>query len=251
MRRSVVRGASYLLCTFITYNLSPVTVFSAQWPSLFRGVVVADSQVGVRVVSVDESSQAYGADLRPEDVIVSVGGEEIHSIDEFATISAHLKGRQARAMLTVFRQGVPREILLHLYSYPVLRAWGLEFVPDHDVRFASPEVGLAYWARLGRGFEEAGKPQQAVEAYLNGLHNVPTDVASATKAAELLARLGQDGLRQGSTAEGIARLRQSVTLLERLFDQPLSEEQLQRIKGQLEHTIETLRRLRLVSQTSV
>ena len=50
------------------------TVHAKGWPSLFRGVVVADSQVGIRVVRVEDASQAHLADLRPEDIIVRVNG---------------------------------------------------------------------------------------------------------------------------------------------------------------------------------
>lgn len=222
---------------------SPVTAFAGELPSLFRGVVVADSPVGVRVVSLEESSQAYLADLRPEDIVVHIQGREVHSIDEFAALSHELKGRAVRVTVLVFRNGLPRELTLHLYSVPVLREWGVEFVPDHDVRFADPRVGLDYWRRLGRGFEEAGKPTEALDAYLNGLHNVPTDTATALKVMDLFSRASQQHLAGGELADGIASLQQALAMMENLFDEPLTEDQLQAIKRQLEETLRTLRQL--------
>jgi hypothetical protein len=206
--------------------LSPAALFAAQLPSVFRGVVVADSPLGVRVVGVEELSQAFWADLRPEDIIVRVQETEVRSIDELAALSTSLKGRALSVTLLVFRNGVPRELVLHLYSYPVLRAWGLSFVPDHDVRFADPAVGLAYWQRLGRGFAEAGKTAQALDAYLNGLHNVPGDIGAALTVSALLSRLSRTLLAGGQAAEGVARLRQAVLVLQRLFEHPLDDEQL-------------------------
>jgi len=217
------------------------SVFAANWPSLFRGVIVADSSVGVRVVSVEETSQAFQADLRPEDVIVSVDGRQVDSIDEFATVSTALKGRAVLATVLVFRRGAPREIRVHLYSYPVLWQWGLEFIPEHDVRFAEPRIGLEYWTRMGRGFEEARNPAEALNAYLNGLHNVPDDSAAALRVAELFASQGQEHLRARRLAEGLASLRQAVVVFEKLFDDPMTDEELQRIKRQLEHTLDAIR----------
>ena len=232
----VVASLSLVACC-----LSLTSVFADSWPSLFRGVVVADSQVGVRVVSVEETSQAFQADLRPEDILVSINGREVRSIDEFAGLSTSMKGQATLATVVVFRRGAPREIRVHLYSYPVLRTWGLEFIPEHDVRFVEPRIGLDYWTRLGRGFEEARKPGEALNAYLNGLHNVPTDSAAALKVAELFASIGQEHLRQRRLREGIASLGQAVLVFETLFDSPMSDDDLQRIKRQLENTLEAIR----------
>jgi len=226
---------------FSPFTLHPSPTTAEQWPSLFRGVIVADSSVGVRVVSVEETSQAFQADLRPEDVIVSVDGREVHSIDEFATVSTALKGRAVLATVLVFRRGAPREIRVHLYSYPVLQMWGLEFIPEHDIRFAEPRNGLEYWTRLGRGFEEAGKPTDALNAYLNGLHNVPDDSATALRVAELFASQGQEHLRTRRLVEGLASLRQAVVVFEKLFDYPMTDDELQRINHQLEETLQALR----------
>jgi len=236
-----------LLALHVSCLLSPVSVLAGQWPSLFRGVIVADSAVGVRVVSVEETSQAFQADLRPEDIIVSVNGQEVHSIDDFATLSTALKARAALATVLVFRRGAPQELHVHLYSYPLLRTWGLEFIPEHDVRFAEPRIGLEYWTRLGRGFEEARKPADALSAYLNGLHLVPADAATALKAAELFSALGQEHLRRREWAKGIAALRQAVGVFEKLFDYPMTDDELQRIKHQLEATLQALRTAKTTS----
>ena len=233
--------------SLVTCHLSPSSVFAAQLPSLFRGVVVADSPLGVRVVSVEETSQAFLADLRPEDIVIRVEGTEIHSIDEFSTLSQALQGRVLSTTVLVFRNGVPRELALHLYSYPILRTWGLEFVPDHDLRFGQARVGLDYWRRLARGFDEAGQSAQALNAYLNGLHNVPDDLDTALKVAELSSRISQQHLGEGALApshqdrmtglaEGIASLRDALLIMQKLFDYQLSEDQLRAIKLQLQET---------------
>ena len=216
-------------------------VFAAQLPSLFRGVVIADSPLGVRVVSVEASSQALLADLRPEDIIVSVNGIELHSIDEFGALSSALKGRKVAATVLVFRNGTPHQITLHLYSYPILRTWDVQFIPDYDLRFAQAQVGLEYWARLGRGFEDANEPTEALNAYLNGLHNVPTDVPTAFKVSELSLRLSQQQLNTQSLVEGIASLQQALLVMEKLFDSPLSDDQLRTIKDRLTNTLRVLR----------
>ena len=224
---------------FLSLLLTPA--WAAQLPSLFRGVVVADSELGVRVVSVEEASQASLADLRPEDIIARVESSEVHSIDEFAKLSAALKGRATAATVVVFRNGTPRELALHLYSYPVLNTWGISFVPEHDVRFAQPQIGLEYWTRLGRGFEEAGKPAEALGAYLNALHNMPRDVPTALKSGELFFALSRQGLAEGKLADGIAQMAQALTLLEKLFDAPLTDEQLQAVRRELQDTLRALR----------
>ena len=233
--------ASLVVVASIIYHLSSSIVFAAQWPSLFRGVVVADSDAGVRVVSVEESSQAYLADLRSEDVIVRVRDEEVHTIDEFATLSNALRGQAVSATVLVFRNGTPREVTLHLYSYPVLRAWGLEFIPQHDVRFAEPQTGLAYWSRMGKGFEEAGKPAEALDAYLNGLHNVPDDVPTALRVSELLVRMSRERLSSGDLAEGPAQLNRALKVMTGLFAQPLSTEQLEAVRRELTDALRSLK----------
>jgi hypothetical protein len=228
---------------FVACCLSSRPADAASLPSLFRGVVVADSPLGVRVISVEEDSQAFLADLRPEDLIVSINEQELKSIDEFATVSERLRGQAVEVRLVIFRRGEPRRLRVHVFSYPVLQAWGVEFVPAHDVRFAQPSVGLAYWTRLGRGFEEARRPLDALDAYLNGLHNVPEDVPTAVKAAELLSRLSQQRLADKALLDGLASLQQSVVMLERLFNHPLSDEQLLTVKRSLEATMASLQAL--------
>jgi len=232
-------SCSALCFSLVTGHWSLVT--AAQLPSLFRGVVVADSPLGVRVVSVEATSQAYLADLRPEDLIVRVHDREVHSIDEFAALSQALQGRAVSATVLVFRNGAPREVTVHLYSYPVLREWGIEFLPEHDMRFAQSSVGGDYWVRLGRGFEGAGKDADALQAYLNSLHNVPTDAAIAVKIATLFARIGQQRLREGSLAAGLGSLRQGMLVMQKLFEHPLTEEQLRTIKEQLHETLRAIK----------
>ena len=238
-------SCSVLLAWSLVSGLwSPVSVVAAQLPSLFRGVAVADSPLGVRIVSVEETSQAYMADLRPEDIIVRIQGAEVRSIDEFAVVSNMLKGRAVSTTLLIFRGGSPREVVLHLYSYPVLKRWGVAFVPDHDLRFAQTQTGLEYWVRLGRGFEEAGKPAEALDAYLNALHNVPDDLAAAFKASELLSQVSRQRLADGSLEAGIAALRDALLMLERLFNEPLTDAQLQTVRAELRDTLEALRAVR-------
>jgi hypothetical protein len=195
----------------------------------------------VRVVSVDEQSQAHLADLRPEDVVIRVGEQEVHSIDQFAELSHAHKGRTTTTTLLVFRNGKPLELSLHLYSYPVLEAWGVRFIPDHDVRFAQPQTGRDYWMRLGRGFEQVGNDEDALDAYLNALHNVVDDGPAAMKVSELFARLGRRQLQDRALAPGFASLRQSLVVMQHLFDEPLSEAQLQVLRDQLRETLHALR----------
>lgn len=237
-RQATIRTALSLVACCVL--LSPV--FAATWPSLFRGVVVTDSSVGVRVVSVEHTSQAYQADLRPEDIIIRIRDEEVGSIDEFATVSSALKGQFASVPVLVFRNGVPRELILHVYSYPLLKEWGVEFVPEHDVRFAEARIGLEYWTRLGRGFETAGKPKDALDSYLNGLHNMPMDSTTALKATELWSAISQRQLSEKALKDGISGLRHSLTMMQHLFDYPLTEEQLRSIRQQLTETLLALKR---------
>jgi len=218
-----------------------VFVFAGERPSLFRGVVVADSPVGVRVVSVEDASQAALADLRAEDVIVRVGDADVRSIDEFAALSTELKGRTVSVTVVVFRNGAPQELSLHLYSYPILREWKVAFIPDHGFRFAEAGTALDYWRRQGRGFDGAGKTAEALDAYLNGLHHLATDAPTALKASELCSRLSREQLARGETAAGLASLRTAVLLLEHLFDYPLSTQELETVRSQLRAVLDTLR----------
>jgi hypothetical protein len=206
--------------------------------------VVADDEVGVTIVSVEEGSQAFQAELRPEDVIVQAHGREIRSIEDFAALSAQLKGQASETTLVLFRHGTPRQVRLHLYSYPLLRAWQIEFIPDHDLRFAQARTGLAYWSRLGRGFEHVGNEAEALNAYLNGLHNDPEDQETALKVIRLHAHVGEARLARGSLAEGLASLQQALTMMERFFEFPLSEPQLAGLRDQLRATVEALRQAR-------
>ena len=232
-----------LLITFLSIGSCslPQFVFAAQLPSLFRGVVVVDSSLGVRVVSVEEASQAHQADLRPEDIIVRVNDAEVHSIDEFALVSNSLKGRAVSATVLIFRNGAPVEITLQLYSYPLLQEWHLQFIPDDEIHFAENHIGLNYWIRLGRGFEEAGKIDDALHAYLNALHTIPTDTSTALQVSELFSRASQQRFSEGAIAQGVAALRQALIVLERLFDYPLTSDQLERVRRQLQDTLRALR----------
>lgn len=237
-------AVAFLAGLFVPCPVSRVPLLAASWPSLFRGVIVADSAVGVRVISVDPASQAYQLDLRPEDLIVRIGDDEVHSIEEFAALSSALKGRVAVVEVVVFRTGHPRTLRLHVFSAPILAAWGIEVVPDYDVRFAQAQVGRDYWTRLGRAFDEAGKPTEALDAYVNALHNVPEDRSTALEVARLSLRLGQQRLRERAFPEGIAALARATTLMQRLFDDPLTEPQLQAMKQELQATLEAFRAAR-------
>ncbi|MDP3722878.1 MAG: PDZ domain-containing protein [Candidatus Omnitrophota bacterium] len=243
MRRASLATSVAFFVMLLTPHSSLVTAIAASRPSLFRGVVVADGPGGVHVVSVEESSQAYQADLRAGDLILRVDQTELHSIDEFATLSTALKGRELSATVLVFRQGMPRSLLLHLYSYPILREWKIEHVPDHDIRFAEPETGRAYWVRMGRGFEEAGNPREALHAYLNALHHAPSDAATALTIIALVSQLSRERLEAGDLAEGMRRLRNALTMMDRLFEYPLSEEALEALRRQLRDTLAVLRQV--------
>ncbi len=225
------------------------SIVAAQLPSLFRGVVVADSPLGVRVVSVEESTQAALADLRPEDLIVRIQETEVHTIDEFATVSTAMKGQTKAATLVIVRNGVPLTLTLHLYSYPILREWGIWFLPNYDFRFAEPAVGRDYWFRLGRGFEEAGKDSDALDAYLNGLHNMPMDIELGLKAAVLFASQGQAHIRSHTLVKGLASLHDGMVMMQHLFDSPLTDDQLRLIKTQLQATLQAIKEARTVAAT--
>ena len=219
--------------------LSPA--FAAQLPSLLRGVVVADGPFGIRVVSVEERSQAALLDLRAEDVIIEINELPVRTIDEFAVVSQALKGRVSQAPVIVLRNGQPRELTLHLYSVPILQRWGLSFVYEHDIRFAEPAAGMAYWSRLGRGFEVAGNDEQALNAHLNALHNTPDDLQTAMAADQLLWKIARARLEAGQRADAIGTIQQATALLERLFEQPLEDGDLRRVRQELALTVASLR----------
>ncbi|OGX13284.1 MAG: hypothetical protein A3I71_02755 [Omnitrophica WOR_2 bacterium RIFCSPLOWO2_02_FULL_63_16] len=217
---------------------------AGQLPSLFRGVVVADSPEGVRVIGVEEGSQADVADLRPEDIVLQVNDTPVKTIEEFSRTSQDLKGRAFKASVVILRNGEPRDVILHLYSYPVLRHWDLTFIPEHDVRFADPEVGAQYWMRLGRGFLSAKKPEPALNAYLNALHNDPRQLDAALRVAGLLLELTQSRLQAQRLPEALAAFKQGAVVLEHLFEHPLASDQLASIKSQLESTLRVLQEYR-------
>lgn len=225
----------------VTRNSQLETASAGQMPSLFRGVVVADQSPGVRVVSVERESQAHLSDLRPEDIVIQVDDTPIRTIDEFAVMSHALKGRAAQAAVIILRNGEPKTLTLHLYSFPILQQWGLLFVPEHDIRFAEPKAGVAYWTRLGRGFDVAGNLESSLNAHLNALHHDPIQPDVAITASELLWRIARRFITAGKFREAIGALNQGTTLLGRLFDYPLTDAQLQSVKHQLEETVEALR----------
>ena len=220
------------------------TGLAAPLPSLFRGVVVADSAEGIRVVSVEDASQAALADLRPEDIIVQVNDLRLQKIDAFAAASESLRGRALKAALIVLRNGEPRELVVHLYSYPVLRAWDVAFVPEHDIRFAEPRVGADYWKRMARGFLIAGKLEDALNATLNGLHNDPAQVDEALNASSLLLDLAQQRLAERRLPDALIALKEATIILNRVFEHPLTTSQLEAIKTKLARTLELMKRYR-------
>ncbi len=230
-----------LACLLFLAQPACPAVEAASLPSLFRGVVVADNALGVRVVTIDGSSQAYAADLRPDDLIVRVDDDEVHSIDDFAAVSNKLRGKTIKASVIVLRNGSPKQLLLHLYSYPVLNAFGIEWVPEHDVRFAQPEIGRDYWMRMARGFETAGQSAKALDAYLNALHNTPSDGQAAFLASVVASKIGQEQVKSGNFSEGLTSLRSSLLITQKLFDGPLSDEQLSAVKDQLKATLQAIR----------
>lgn len=222
--------------------LCAASAAAANLPSLFRGVVVADSPLGVRVVSVEPGAPAALADLRVADIIVRVQQADVRSIDEFAHLSTQLKGRAARLTILVFREGQPRELRLHAYSFPLLEQWHVEFIPDYELRFAEARIGAAHWQRMGRGFEEAKKPSDALNAYLNALHLTPADTDLAARASLLWLRVTQERLRAKQLNAGLGALGQASAFLERLFDQPLTTPQLEQLRDELKATLSALRR---------
>jgi membrane-associated protease RseP (regulator of RpoE activity) len=218
-----------------------VTAQVKEWPSLFRGVVVAEAPFGVRVVSVEASSQAAQADLRPEDLIMRVDETPITSLEEFAGTSRRLKGRTASAQVLVVRNGAPRTIRLHLYSYPLLRAWGIEAVPNTDLRFAQPQIAQAYWIRQGRGFAIAGKLAEARDVYLNALHHVPEDAAVALTVVSLDAQLAEQALRARAVAQAAGSLAEALGILQHVFERPLTDDQLRTIQEEMADILKALR----------
>lgn len=231
-----------LLLVILLACVLPARARAEEWPSLFRGVAVADSAAGVRVVSVEPTAMAFHAQLRPEDVILQIDGHALRTIDEFAVLSKALRGRAVKTRLVILRNGQPRELVLHLYSYALLREWGLTFIPDHELRFVDPSAGRAYWANLGRGFREAGQSDQALHAYLNALHHAPSDLGLAMTVSHLLGALAGRHLEAARYAEALGALNQQVTILNKLFEHPLSTEQLQAVKQQLTLAVEGLKR---------
>jgi len=218
------------------------TVYAEQLPSLFRGVIVAGSPIGVRVISVTEGSQAFLSDLRPEDLVVQVNGQPVKTLDEFAVLSHGLKGRATKAAVLVLRNGEPQTLLLHLYSVPILRQWGVSFVPEHDLRFADSSAGVAYWMRLARGFQEAKDLERALNAVLNALHNDPSNLGLALKASDVLWAIARKRLNARRIPQALSAIQHATTLLERLFRHPLTEAQLEAVRAQLQETVEVLRR---------
>ena len=242
--RATSRSVRTGLIALALAGLLPALTRAEEWPSVFRGVVVADSPSGVRVISVEPTAAAFSADLRPEDVILQIGDEPIHTIDEFAVLSKALKGRAAKTRLLILRNGQPKEMLLTLYSDPLQREWGLTFMPNQELRFVDANAGRSYWANLGRGFEEAGQAGQALDAYLNALHHTPQDLALAMKASELMSTIAVRHVEAGRVPEALGVLGQQVTLLNNLFNHPLTDEQLRSVRVQLQSTITRLKQHR-------
>lgn len=236
----------YFFASSLPHSLTPSLpeAFAGTLPSLFRGIVVADSSTGVRIVSVEDGSQAFLADVRAEDIILRIDDTDLGRIDEFAALSLSLKGRAVRARVVILRNGQPLDMELHLYSYPLLRRWNVRFVPDHDFRFIEPAAGRDYWARLGKGFEIARNPEQALAAYGNALHNMPDDVALAMKVSELLGEAAHTRLERKELALALEAFDNHTRLLERLFDEPLTGEQMQVVKSRLEQVLQDLRAYR-------
>ena len=224
--------------------MSHVPAAAAPLPSLFRGVVVADGRGGVRVVSVEERSQAFLADLRPEDLILRINEMPTSRIEQFATVSQLLKGHQAAATLLVMRSGELRDIILHLFSYPVLTRWKLAFVPDFDLRFGDPSVGREYWTKLAHEFQAAGRRDAALNALLNALHNDPESVETAWLVSEALWDVSEIQLGSNRMADALGTLRNQLTLLDRLFDEPLEEGRLRTLKLRLSDSITSLKKIR-------
>ena len=233
----------------LTVHLSPLTSWAGQWPSLFRGVVVADGALGIRVVSVEDASQASLADLRPEDTIVRINDASIKTVDDFAVVSQALKGRTARSTLLILRNGQPRELVVSLYSDALLRQWEVSFIPEHDVRFGEPKTGLAYWMRMERGFEAAGDLEAALNADLNALHQDPAQLDVAVKACELSWRIARARLEDRRLPEALTAIQQGTILLGHMFDQSLEASQLQSLKSQLQETLAILRETKHVFST--
>ena len=258
MKRMRASRRIYLACVLtlsLALSAAPSACAQGRWPSLFRGVAVAESAdgIGVRVVGVDESSQAYQADLRPLDIIVKVREADIRSLDDFAAVSESLRGTTDHAAVVIFRNGAPKELQIHLYSYPVLKAWGVSFIPDYDLRFAQPQIAQEYWTRMGRGCMEAKQPLDALDAYLNALHNVPQDSAVALCAAELFFQLGQEKVKDSALTPALTYLSSALAITERLFasDSAVDSEALRRIRDQLAATVEAIRQLRKSSPPPV
>ena len=234
-----------LICVIVISGARSAS--AANLPSLFRGIVVADSTAGVRIVSVDDGSQAFLADLRAEDIILRIDDMDVRRINEFATLSLALKGRAVRAQMVILRNGQPRTVELHLYSYPILQRWDIRLVPDYDFHFIEPSAGRDYWTRLGRGFEIAHDSEHALAAYGNALHNMPDDVTLAMKVSELLGNVAHWHLERKELPQALEAFDNHTRLLARLFDEPLTEAQVQTVKSRLEQVLKELRAYRVTT----
>ena len=244
--RTVLHRARPLLAFFLlTYSLTHLltpSVSANSLPSLFRGVIIANSPVGVRVVSVEERSQAYVLDLRPEDVVVQINGEAVKTIDDFAVLSQRLKDRSTKAAVLILRNGEPQELLVHLYSVPVLRQWGLSFVPEHDMRFVDPTASAAYWTRLARRERDAKDLERALNAVLNALHHDAANLELAIQASDLLWAIARQRIAAQRFPQAFTSIQHATTLLQHLFHHPLTEAQLEAVRAQLQETLAVLRR---------
>ena len=242
MRRSKLGVRHLIVFKCLTLHLLLAAgAEGAQMPSVFRGVVLADSPTGVRVVQIEDTSQAARLDLRPEDIIMLVNDRRVRTIDEFGTVSQLLKGQATQASVIILRNGQPYELTLHVYSLPLLRAWGIRFVPDFDLRFVEPSAGMAYWRNLARGFDTANKTDEAISAYLNALHHAPEQADIAMRLTELWLAQTRQRIATQQTNEALESLNHAVTTLQRLFDQPRNVDELERIKRQLEQTLIALK----------
>ncbi len=210
-------------------------------PSLFRGVVVADAKPAVVVVTIDEESAAYAGGLRSGDVITTVEGQTIASMEAFARQSQRLAGTVAELKLTVQRAGQSAELLLSLFSARLLEVWGERFVPNLELRFREPSAGYAYWNAEAHRAIRAQRAAPAIEALETALHYQPDHLDTALSLAGQWNLLAQSQFVEHHHAQGIASLQHAINLYQRLLTKGIAQDQLVEVKAQLQRLVDALK----------
>lgn len=221
--------------------------------NLFSGLVVSQSEQGVKIVDIYPGYPAERAGLRVGDIILEIDGQKLKSLEEFANISKTKGATNIEAGLLLIRKGALQNISLVNYSDAVFKEWKEKVPPPPE----SSIVGVSlfqYYLEKGKSklkenqseapFEaHLANGQEAIKYFFYALHYNPTVVEVALLIADTYMNQAKLYLKNAQVPGAVENYSKAASLYERCSKRHLTEKELELILARLQEVEKELLRL--------